>query len=51
MKMDAGPPGGQVPTVAELRRIAPCRVVGLAAPYSAEFEEFLRARFAGGRGS
>ncbi len=47
LKMDAGPPGGQVLTVAELRRIAPCRVVGLAAPYNAEFEEFLRARFLG----
>ncbi len=51
LKMDAGPPGGQVLTVAELRSIAPCRVVGLAVPYNAEFEEFLRARFAGGRRS
>ena len=47
LKMDAGPPGGQVLTVAELRSIVPCRVVGLAVPYNAEFEEFLRSRFLG----
>ena len=51
LKMDAGPPGGQVLTGAELRSIAPCRVVGLAVPYNAEFEDFLRARFAGEQGS
>ena len=33
--------------MAELRSIAPCRVIGLVVPYNAAFESFLRSRFLG----